>query len=59
MKIKTKIFGEIVISEDKIIFFENGIIGFPELKRFTTRKRAPMRESVSCSLWMSRRSQCR
>ena len=34
MRINTKIFGEIEISEDKIIYFENGIIGFPELKRF-------------------------
>lgn len=34
MKIETKIFGEIEISDDKIITFENGIIGFPELKRF-------------------------
>lgn len=35
MKINTRIFGEIEIAEDKIITFENGIIGFPELKRFT------------------------
>lgn len=34
MKITTKFFGEIEISDDKIITFENGIIGFPELKRF-------------------------
>lgn len=34
MKINTKIFGEIEISDDKVITFENGIIGFPELKRF-------------------------
>ena len=34
MKIATKFFGEIEISDDKIITFENGIIGFPELKRF-------------------------
>lgn len=34
MKIKTKIFGEIEISEDKIITFQDGIIGFPDLKRF-------------------------
>lgn len=34
MKVTTKIFGEIEISEDKIIWFENGIIGFPDLKRF-------------------------
>ena len=35
MKINTRIFGEIEIAEDKIITFENGIIGFPDLKRFT------------------------
>lgn len=34
MKILTKIFGEIEIADEKIIIFENGIIGFPELKRF-------------------------
>lgn len=34
MKIKTKIFGEIEISEDKVITFQDGIIGFPDLKRF-------------------------
>jgi len=35
MKINTKIFGEVEISDDKIIYFEKGIIGFPDLKRFT------------------------
>ncbi len=35
MKIKTEIFGEIEVAEDKVIVFENGIIGFPELKRFS------------------------
>lgn len=35
MKINTRIFGEIEISDDKIITFENGIIGFPDMKRFT------------------------
>lgn len=35
MRINTKAFGEIEISEDKIIVFEKGIIGFPDLKRFT------------------------
>lgn len=34
MKVTTKIFGEIEIADDKIIVFENGIIGFPDLKRF-------------------------
>lgn len=35
MKIQTKIFGEIDIAEDKILFFEKGIIGFPDMKKFT------------------------
>lgn len=35
MKINTKIFGEIEVSEDKVITFENGIIGFPDMKHFT------------------------
>ena len=34
MVIETKIFGEIEISDDKIITFESGIVGFPDLKRF-------------------------
>lgn len=34
MKINTKIFGEIEIADEKIVIFENGIIGFPEMKRF-------------------------
>lgn len=34
MKINTRIFGEVEIAEDKIITFENGIIGFPDMKRF-------------------------
>lgn len=35
MVIKTKIFGEVTISDDKIIHFEDGIIGFPDLQDFT------------------------
>ena len=35
MKVNTRIFGEIDIEEDKIIVFEGGIIGFPEMTRFT------------------------
>ncbi len=35
MKINTRIFGEIDVADEKIITFENGIIGFPDLKRFT------------------------
>lgn len=35
MRIETKIFGEIEVADDKIITFENGIIGFPDLKKFS------------------------
>lgn len=35
MLIHTKVFGEVEITEDKIITFPGGIIGFPDLQRFT------------------------
>ena len=35
MKVDTKYFGEIEIADDKIIHFENGIMGFEEYKDFT------------------------
>lgn len=35
MRLNTKIFGEVDIEEEKIISFPKGIIGFPDLKRFT------------------------
>ncbi len=34
MKTITKNFGEIEIDDDKIIVFENGIVGFPQLTQF-------------------------
>jgi flagellar assembly factor FliW len=34
MKLTTKIFGETEISDDKILTFPSGIIGFPDLTRF-------------------------
>ena len=34
MTIVTRIFGEVTIADDKIIHFENGIIGFPDLTDF-------------------------
>lgn len=34
MQIKTKVFGDITIDDDKIIHFPNGIVGFPELNDF-------------------------
>ena len=35
MKLSTRIFGEVEIDDSKIISFPNGIIGFPDMKRFT------------------------
>ena len=35
MKLTTRIFGEVEIEDSKIISFPNGIIGFPDLKKFT------------------------
>ena len=34
MVVKTKIFGEIEVDESRFITFEDGILGFPDLKRF-------------------------
>ncbi|MCR5774629.1 MAG: flagellar assembly protein FliW [Lachnospiraceae bacterium] len=34
MKVNTKLFGEIEIDDDKIITFDGGIVGFPDLKKF-------------------------
>ena len=35
MKAATRLFGEIEIDESKIITFEDGIIGFPDMMKFT------------------------
>lgn len=34
MRINTRIFGEIEIDESKVVNFSDGIIGFPDLKKF-------------------------
>lgn len=34
MKVNTRVFGEIDIEDEKSIFFEQGIIGFPNLQNF-------------------------
>lgn len=34
MTIRTKLFGDVFVDEDKLIHFTNGIIGFPDLKMF-------------------------
>lgn len=35
MEVRTKLFGDIVVEEEKIIHFEKGIIGFPDMRDFT------------------------
>ena len=35
MEVTTRLFGKIDIADEKIITLENGIIGFPDLRRFT------------------------
>lgn len=35
MELNTRLFGEINIEEEKVIFFEKGIIGFPDFQKFT------------------------
>lgn len=35
MKANTRIFGEIEIDENKVITFVNGMVGFPDMKKFT------------------------
>lgn len=35
MLINTKVFGEVEITDDKIVTFPGGIIGFPDMKNFT------------------------
>ena len=35
MEYTTRLFGKIDVDEEKIIDFPNGILGFPDLKRFT------------------------
>ncbi len=34
MTIETRVFGEVTIDSEKIITFEGGIVGFPELQKF-------------------------
>ena len=35
VEVNTRVFGKIAVKEDKIIRFESGILGFPDLKEFT------------------------
>lgn len=49
MTIKTKLFGEIEVNEEKTIRFETGIVGFPELKDFLLIHDSEKEASIS---WM-------
>ncbi len=35
VEVNTRVFGKIAVEDDKIIRFESGILGFPDLKEFT------------------------
>lgn len=35
MRIKTRLFGEIEVSDEKVIVLVNGLIGFPDMKKYT------------------------
>lgn len=35
MKVETRLFGEIDIEDEKIITLQTGLVGFPDMKRFT------------------------
>lgn len=35
MDINTRLFGKVTVGDDKIITLQNGLIGFPDMKRFT------------------------
>ena len=46
MKVQTKWFGEIEVSEDKIITFDKGIIGFEDWKKYTLVYDAEKEENI-------------
>ncbi|MFA9464531.1 MAG: flagellar assembly protein FliW [Velocimicrobium sp.] len=51
MIVQTRYFGEIDLSEDKIIIFENGIMGFEQFKKFTLLYDSEKEERPSIS-WL-------
>ena len=46
MKVQTKWFGEIEVSDDKIITFDKGIIGFEDWKKYTLVYDAEKEENI-------------
>lgn len=51
MRVNTRLFGEIEISDDKIITFSNGLVGFPEMKKFTIVYDEE-KKGKNCIMWM-------
>lgn len=51
MKVNTRVFGEIDIEDEKIIRFQNGIVGFPELTEFALIHDSE-KESVCAVRWL-------
>lgn len=52
MKANTRLFGEIDIEEEKIITLESGMIGFPELKKFTLIYDEEDKEKQHSIMWL-------
>lgn len=53
MLVQTKYFGEVELDEEKVLYFENGIMGFEDYKRFTilydsTSERRPTISWLQC-----------
>ena len=52
MAVNTRIFGYMEIEDEKIIHFENGIIGFPKLKNFALIQDDEDKENPSTISWL-------
>ena len=62
MKADTRLFGQIEIEDEKILYFEQGIIGFPDLKHFALifdAEKETVHISNGCSPWKNRAMHCR
>lgn len=52
MRVKTRIFGEIEIADEKIIHMERGMIGFPDLNRFALIFDEEKGQKQSSIMWL-------
>ena len=52
MAVNTRIFGYMEIEDEKIIHFENGIIGFPKMKNFALIQDSDDKENASTISWL-------